>query len=90
VNIYQQFEQTISMLTNALSIHLNIEQSILINTSSIIVFLKKMTIDSLSNQIIQLNDNTQIFLPKDLNFNLTTNSTILLQVRHIFTLNIFF
>jgi hypothetical protein len=78
------------MLTNALSIHLNIEQSILINTSSIIVFLKKMTIDSLSNQMIQLNDNTQIFLPEDSNLNLTINSTILLQVRHIFTLNMFF
>jgi hypothetical protein len=69
------------MLTNALSIHLNIEQSMIINTSSIIMFLKKMTIDTLSNQIIQLNDNTQIFFPNNLNLNLTTNSTILLRVK---------
>jgi hypothetical protein len=69
------------MLTNALNIHLNIEQSMIINTSSIIMFLKKMTTDTLSNQIIQLNDNTQIFFPKNLNLNLTTNSTILLRVK---------
>jgi hypothetical protein len=69
------------MLTNALNIHLNIEQSMIINTSSIIMFLKKMTTDTLSNQIIQLNDNTQIFFPKNLNLNLTTTSTILLRVK---------
>jgi hypothetical protein len=69
------------MLTNALNIHLNIEQSMIINTSSIIMFLKKTTIDTLSNQMIRLNDNTQIFFSKDLNLNLTTNSTILLRVK---------
>jgi hypothetical protein len=69
------------MLTNALSIHLNIEQLMIINTSSIIMFLKKMTTDTLPNQIIQLNDNTQIFFLHNLNLNLTTNSTILLRVK---------
>jgi hypothetical protein len=77
------------MLTNALNKHLNIEQSMIINTSSIIMFLKKMTIDKLSNQIIQLNDNTQIFSPNNLYLNLTNNSTILLRVRHFVMLNIF-
>jgi hypothetical protein len=65
------------MLTNALNIHLNIEQSMIINTSSIIMFLKKTTIDTLSNQMIRLNDNTQIFFPNNLNL----NSTILLRVK---------
>lgn len=87
--IYKQFEQTISMITNALNLHLNIEQSFLINTSSIIIFLKKMIIDTLSNQTIYLNDKSQVFLPDDLYFNLTTDSTIVLRVRHLFNIYIF-
>ena len=71
-----------SMITNALSIHSNIEQSIVINTSSIIMFLKKMTIDTLSNQMFKLNNNTQITLPNQLSLNLTTNSTVSVRVRH--------
>jgi hypothetical protein len=62
-----------SMITNALNLHLNIQQSTLVNTSSIIMSLKKMTIDTLSNQMINLNDKTQIFLPNDLQLN-STNS----------------
>jgi hypothetical protein len=62
-----------SMITNALNLHLNIQQSTLVNTSSIIMSLKKMTIDTLSNQMINLNDNTQIYLPNDLQLN-STNS----------------
>ena len=73
-----------SMITNALNMYLNIEQSNLINTSSVIMFSKKMTSDTLSNQTIHLNDKSDVFFPDDLDFDLTTNSTILLRVRHLF------
>ena len=87
--IYKQFEQTMSMITNALNIHLNTEQSFLINTSSIITFLKKMTIDTLSNQTIYLNDKSEVILPDDLDFNLTTDSIIVLQIGYLFNKCIF-
>lgn len=67
----------ISMITKALNIHLNIEQSILINTSSIIMLLKKMNNETLSNQMIELNNNIQITLLEDLKF----NSIVSLRVR---------
>jgi hypothetical protein len=68
------------MITNALNVHLNIEQSTLINTTSIIMSQKIMTMDTLSSQMIKLTENTQISLPEDLFLNSTTNSTISLRV----------
>jgi hypothetical protein len=65
------------MITNAFNIHLNIEQSILINTSSVIMSLKQLMMNTFSNQIMQLNNNTQISIPVNIQF----NSTILLRVR---------
>jgi len=64
-------------ITNALNVHLNIEQSISINTSSIIMSLKRLFGSTMSNQSIDLNDQTQIWLPD----NLQLNSTISLRVK---------
>ena len=70
------------MITSALNIHLNIEQSVILNTSSIIKTLKKMMVNTYSNQTIELSNNTKISIPDNLHFNLSENSTILLRVRH--------
>jgi hypothetical protein len=67
-------------ITNALNVHLNIEQSISINTSSIIMSLKRLFGNTMSNQSIDLNDQTQIWLPDDLQL----NSTISLRVKSFF------
>jgi len=69
------------MITNTLNLHLNVEQTMPINTSSIIISLKKISSNTLSNQTIDLNDKTQIFLPEDLYLNSTNNSTISFRVR---------
>ena len=69
------------MITNALLIHLNVEQVFIFNTSSIIMVLKKINVNTLSNQIIQLNANTEVRLPSDLNVNVSSNSTVSLRVR---------
>ncbi|UJR10866.1 hypothetical protein I4U23_015053 [Adineta vaga] len=70
--IKKQFEETLSIITTALSIHQNIGQSNLMNTSSIIMTLKKLPSNSTLNQTIQLNDISHIQFPN----NLYLNSTI--------------
>jgi len=64
-------------ITNALNVHLNIEQTVAINTSSIIMSLKRLFTNTMSNQSIDLNDQTQILLPDNLQF----NSTISFRVK---------
>lgn len=79
-----------TMITNALNIHLNIEQIISINTSSIIMTLKRMNVDTMSNQTIYLNDQSHISLPENLYLNASKNSTISLRVRSITYLRFIF
>jgi hypothetical protein len=69
------------MIANALSVHLNIEQSLIIDTASVIFSLQRITINTLSNKTIQLNGNTQIRFPSTINLNLSQDSSVLLQVR---------
>jgi hypothetical protein len=68
------------MITNALNVHLNIEQSLIINTSSVIISLEKITIETLSNKSIQLNNNALIRFPSGINLNFSQNSSVLLRV----------
>ena len=68
------------MITNTLNVYLNIEQSLIINKSSIIFSLQKITINTISNKTIQLNGNAQIKFPSTINFNFSQNSSVLLRV----------
>jgi hypothetical protein len=68
------------MITNVLKVDLNIEQSLIINTSSVIFSLQRITIDTVSNKTIQLNDNAQIKFPSTINLNLSGDPSVLLQV----------
>lgn len=79
--INTQFEEILSMITDALKIHLNIEQMMSINTSSILMTLKRISANITSSQRIDLNDRTQILFPDNLHLNATKNSTISLRVR---------
>jgi hypothetical protein len=59
--------------------YLNVDQSLIINTSSVIISLQRITVDLLANKTIQLNNNTQIRLPSTLKLN--TSSTVVLRVK---------
>jgi len=75
--IITQSTETISLLTAALNIHLNIGQNFIMNTSSIFMLLETISFQSLSNKFIQQIENTQIHLPSTINNN---NSTISIRV----------
>jgi hypothetical protein len=64
--INQQTNETISLLTSALNIHLNIRQSLTMNTSSVFMSLETISINSLSNKVIQQVGNAQIYLPSNI------------------------
>jgi hypothetical protein len=75
--IITQSIETISLLTAALHIHLNIGQNFTINTSSVFMSLETTSMESLSNKLIQQIENTQIHLPSTINQN---NSIVSIQV----------
>ncbi len=76
-----QTTQTLSLLTAALNIHLNIGQNLLMNTSSVFMSLETISLESLSNKLIRPVGNAQIQLPSNLNSNINDNDqTISLRV----------
>ena len=84
--IATQFAQTMSMVTDALLVHLNVEQHVIINASSVLVSLNKTTVEGLSSRIIVLNSNAHVRLPSELNLNVTSNTTVALRVRRLLSL----
>jgi hypothetical protein len=82
--INDQSTKIISLLTSSLNIQLNIDQNLIINTSSIYMSLQKVSIGSLSNKIIQQVQNSQIYLPS--NFNSNIDNTQILSIRVCFFL----
>ena len=55
-----QTTETLSLLTSALNIDLNIGQSLLMNTSSVFMSLETTSIESLSNKLIEQIENAQM------------------------------
>ncbi|CAF1454324.1 unnamed protein product [Rotaria sp. Silwood1] len=76
-----QVTETISLITKSLNIHLNIGQNSIINTSSILYFTETITIEALSNKLIQQVGNAQIRIPS--NFTLTTNNNTSISLQSI-------
>ena len=70
-----------TMVTDALLVHLNVEQHVIINSSSVLLSLNKTTVERLSSRIIALNGNAHIRLPSELSLNTTSNATVALRVR---------
>jgi tRNA(Leu) C34 or U34 (ribose-2'-O)-methylase TrmL len=60
--------------------HLNINQSLIVNTSSVIMSLQRVEINTLPNKIIQLNDHAQIKLPSTINLNISNSSSVIMRV----------
>lgn len=65
--IFVQTTETISALTSALNVHLNMAQNFTLNTSSILVLLKTVSFDSFSSESIEPLQDVKIHLPSDLN-----------------------
>lgn len=78
--IARQTTQTLSLLTAAVNIHLNIGQNLVMNTSALLMSLETTSIQSLSNRSIQQTDNAHIHIPTDFQINATDNTSITLRV----------
>jgi len=75
--ISSQTDQTLSLLTSALNIHLNLGQSLIMNTSSLYMSFETIDTQSLPNKLIKQIENAEIQLPSNLQFNSITNSSTL-------------
>jgi len=75
-----QSTEPVSLITNALNIHLNMGQNLTMNTSSAFMSLETLSIKSLSNKQIQQVGNAQIHIPLNFNSNISNNPTISLRV----------
>ncbi len=78
--VYLQTTQTLSLLTSALNIHLNIGQNLIMNTSSVFLSLETTSLNSLSNKLIKQIGNAQIQMPSNFKLNSTDNTSISLRV----------
>ncbi|UJR38826.1 hypothetical protein I4U23_031491 [Adineta vaga] len=79
--IAYQVIETLSLITSAVNIHLNIDQHMTVNTSSVFLSLETLSISSLRNKIIQPFPNSQIQIPSI--FNLTVNNNVTVFLRTI-------
>lgn len=63
--------ETMSLLTNALKIHLNLGQNSTMNTSAVFMSLETLSTESLHNKIIEPVGNARIHLPENFQVNST-------------------
>ena len=78
--------RTLSLLTNALKIHLNVGQNMTINTSSIFMSLESLTIPALSRKTVHQPESGRIQLPPSIRVGSNNDTSILLRVRFSFAL----
>ena len=78
--IQLQSTQIISLVTAALSIHLNLGQSSLVNTSQTFMSLETTSIESLANKTIEQPSSAAFYLPLNFTLNTTSTSSISLRV----------
>ena len=78
--VLKQADETLSLLTDALNIHLNIGQNFTVNTSSTFLVLGKVLMRSLTDRLIPQVAGGQVRLPSTLYSNQTSNSTVSFRV----------
>ena len=81
--VVSQTIETMSLLTNALKIHLNLGQNSTMNTSSVFMSLETLSMDSLHNKIIRPLGNAQIHLPENFQVN-STGISLRVSLHHPF------
>ena len=75
-----QMNEILSLLTSAMSIHLNIGQKSIINTPNAYISMETISAEELLNKKIHQVGNAQIQLPSQFNSNFDRNSTLSLRV----------
>jgi hypothetical protein len=78
--IAAQVAETLSSITAALNIHLNIGQNTIMNTSAVFVSLETASISSLPSKLIQQVGNAEIRLPSIFNSILNSKGSVSLRV----------
>ena len=78
--ISSETDETIDLLTNALHIHLNLEQNLTFETPNAFMSLGTVSIESLSNRILSPVANAPIRLPEQFTSSLNNQSTISFRV----------
>jgi hypothetical protein len=86
--IAAQVTETLSSITTALNVHLNIGQSMVMNTTEVFVSMETASIASLSNKLIQQVGNSQIRIPSIFNSSLNNNASVSLQVSSFYYLSL--
>ena len=79
--VHRQVDETTSLLTDALSIHLNVGQNFTMNTASTFLALGKVSMESLSQRLHSQVAGGQVLLPSTLFSNQTSNSPVSSRVR---------
>ena len=78
--INEQMRQTLSLLTQALHIHLNTGQNFTMNTVSIVMTVGRLSLGSLLNQNMQQNGSGYIHLPAHMYSNRTLDTAVSFRV----------
>lgn len=74
-------EEAVYWITAALNVHLNLGQSLIMNTSEVFMSLETLSMESLSNKLVKQIENAQIRLPFKLTSNISNDTIISLRVR---------
>ena len=82
--VLKQADETTSLLTNALDIHLNIGQNFTTNTPSIFLAQSKVLMGSLSSQLLSQVAGGHVLMPSTLFSNQTVGSPVSSRVRSLF------
>ncbi len=78
--IEAEVTETLSLITSALNVHLNIDQNMIMNLSSVFMSLERISFQSLTNKLINQIENAQIYIPSNFHSNLTDNKPVSLRV----------
>ena len=73
--VQRRVDEATSLLTDALSIHLNVGQTFIMNTSSTFLTLGKVSTESLLERVQSRVAGGQVFLPSTLFSNQTSNNS---------------
>jgi hypothetical protein len=84
--IASQTAETMSLLSSALKIHLNVGQNLSVNTSAVFMSLETASVDSLSKKIIEQVAGAQIRLPSRLASPIDQSTIVSLQVAACLTI----
>ena len=78
--VSNQAAEIMSLLTDALWIHLNIGQNFTVDASSIFLMLGKAVMGSLSDRVLSQAGSVQVHMPSLLYSNQTTNTPVIFRV----------